>query len=629
MASPAKSTITRFGPYEFDSQTAELRKEGMRVRLEGQPIAILQVLLERPGELVTREELQKKLWPADTFVDFEHSLNAAVKRLRAALNDSADQPRYIATLARRGYRFIATVSGDAPAIATAKPVEDRPEPQVGAPPGSRRLWFGVALVVCALGIAVVSWMQLRQRPPASAVPVIRSLAVLPLENLSGDPSQEYFADGMTDELITDLAQIGSVRVISRTSIMHYKGARKPLPEIARELGVDGIVEGTVVRSEGRVRITSQLISAATDQHLWARSYERDLSDILSLQREIAQAIASEIRATVAPEQRTRMAAAKPVEPEVYESYLRGRFALYRDTPAAVEESIRYFQQAIARDPTFAPAYAGLAGAYLEISTVMIGSTPVEARPKAIAAASKALELDPELAEAHVLLGGAQSRQWQWAEAESEFRRALALNPNSAAGNSELAYWMLSHGRMDEALALARHARELDPLEFRGAEIGFILFTSRRYDEALRELHATLEAQPDQPFALWYMGMVLCTDGKPAEAVPVLEKAVALSHQSPGVTGVLIRAYAQTGRRSDALRLLNELKRRQQSSYVPAAAFVNAYLGLGNNEQAFIWLDQAYKEQSNFLQWLKVHPFFDPLRADSRFRDLLRRTHLED
>ena len=628
MASPASPAAVRFGAYELNPKSGELCKHGLHVRLQGQPIAILKMLLDRPGELVTREELQKKLWPQDTFVDFEHSLNAAVKRLRAALNDSAEQPHYIETLARRGYRFIAPVSAGS-AINESVNVAS-PERFTASTQSSQRrrpFWLIALTALVLVAGGAFAWREWRPRLDAVPASAVHSLAVLPLENLSGDPSQEYFADGMTDELITDLAQIGSVRIISRTSVMHYKASRKPLPEIARELGVDGIVEGTVVRSGERVRITSQLIYAPSDRHLWARSYERDFRDVLGLQSEIAEAIASEIRATIVPEQRTKLAKAKSVDPAVYESYLRGRFALHQRTRASLEQSISYFEKAIDIDSTFAPAYVGLASAHAELSLVFIGAVPERERPKAISAARKALELDPKSSEAHAVLADLLQKQWQWAAAEAEYRRAIESNPNNAAAYDGLAQWMACQGRTDEALAWAQHGREIDPLEVSGAEIGWILFLAHRYDDAIREIRATLAVKPNEPFALWYLGFVLVADGKPQQAVPVLEKALSMSNRSAGVMGVLVNAYSHAGRRAAALRLVDELEQRRKNGYVPAAAFVNAYIGLGKREQTFVWLEQAYKEQSNILQWLKVHPFFDPIRNDPRFVELLRRTNL--
>jgi len=630
VASKAKPNVVSFGAYEFNPNSKELRKEGMRVRLEGQPLAILEILLNRQGELVTREELQEKLWPADRFVDFEHSLNAAVKRLRAALNDSADQPRYIETLARRGYRFVAPLGGFVAGQESEKPVlvpGELPRAPVGV--RAQVWWLLAATAVCVIGIAVWGWRPWRNRPVAPTVPAVRSLAVLPLENLSGDPSQEYFADGMTEELIGRLSMIHGLRVISRTSAMHFKNTQLSVPEIAKRLGVDGIVEGSIMREGSRIRVHAQLIRGTTDEHFWSQTYDRELGDALALESEVVQSIARRVEVTVTGQEQVRLTAVRTVAPEVYESYLKGVFALDKSNDrASLEGGIGHFEEAIRKDPTFAPAYVGLAAADSELGTVLIGGSPAEFRPKVESAARKALELDPELAEAHVLLANIEKDQWQWAEAEAEFRRAFDLNPNDAVAQNGFADWLLSQGRPEEALAWARRAREHDPLAVSGVKIGWILFQARRYEEAIHELRSVLAVLPDHTGALWFLGFALIANGQAEEAIPVLERVVSTSGHSPAAIGVLIRAYAHAGRRADALRALEELKRRQKTGYVPTAAFVNAYLGLDDKEQAFAWLERAYQEKSTILQFLKVHPFFDPIRGDPRFADLRRRVGLD-
>ena len=460
-------------------------------------------------------------------------------------------------------------------------------------------------------------------------PKIKSLAVLPLKNLSGDPTQEYLADGMTEALIGRLSGIHDLRVISRTSVMRFKDAKLGVPEIAKTLNVDAIVEGSVIREGSRIRVHAQLIRAASDEHFWSEAYDRELGDALALESDVAQSIAKKVEATVTGEERARLRTARPVAPDVYESYLKGRFALDKSNDkTGIEESIGYFERAIKKDPTFAPAYVGLADAHSELGTVFIGAPPETERIKVVDAARKALELDPQLAEAHVLLATIQQELWHWTESESEYRRALKLNPNDAAAHNGLARWLLCQGRTDEALVWAQRARELDPVAVSGTNIGWILFSARRYDEAARELRSVLTVRPDDTGALWYLGFVLIANRQAEEAIPYLEKALSVSDRSPGVTGVLIRAYAHAGRRADALRLLEDLKKRKQSGYVPAGAFVNAYLGLGDNEEAFVWLEQGYKEHSNILQWLKVHPYFDSLHDDPRFKDLLHRVGLD-
>jgi TolB-like protein/Flp pilus assembly protein TadD len=482
--------------------------------------------------------------------------------------------------------------------------------------------------VTVLALLAVVYAVTRKRAE-NVNPKINSLAVLPLKNLSGDPTQEYLADGMTEALIGRLTKIHDLRVISRTSVMRFKDTQLSVPEIARTLHVDALVEGSVIRDGSRIRVTAQLIRGATDEHFWSESYDRELRDVLALESDVAQSIAEKVEVTVTGKEHERLTARRAISPEVYENYLKGSFTLGKSNGRDdVEKSIGYFEEAIKRDPTFAPASVGLANAYFELSTVFIGDPPDEMRSKAMALARRAVELDPESTEAHVLLAEMLRIQWKWAESETEFRRALELNPNDAAAHVEFAKWLLSEGRTGEALEWAERGRELDPLAVSGFDLAWILFNARHYDEAIHELRSELELRPDDAGALWYLGFALNANHQPKEAIPVLEKAAAVSNRSPGVIGVLIRAYAQAGRRADALRLLGELKRRKQAGYVPAAAFVNAYLGLGDNDQVFAWLERAYQEKSYMLLFVKVHPYFDPVRDDPRFVELVHRIGLD-
>ena len=627
LTSPRRSY--RFEGFVLDPQAGELRKQGTKLKIQGMPLELLAILLENPKRVVTRDELQKRLWPPDTFVDFEHGLNSAMQRLREALNDSAEQPRFVETLARRGYRFIRDVEciEDESRL---PPVEDRGSGNILAGRRGRRLAATTLAVLALLGVAYLMTAGRNLRNPVQ--PKITSLAVLPLKNLSGDATQEYLADGMTEALIGRLSQIHNLRVISRTSVMRFKEAQLSVPEIARTLHVDAIVEGSVIREGSRIRVTSQLIRGATDEHLWSEAYDRELREVLALESEVAQAVAGKIAVVVTGEEKERLAAARPVSPEVYESYLKGRYALDKaNDQASVRESIAYFEEAQRKDPTFAPAYAGEANAYYWLSSVFMGgANPGDTRPKVVGEARKALERDPENAEAHMLLAEVLRNQWRWAEAEAEYKRSLQLNANNAAAYGGYAHWLLAHGRAEEALAWAERGRERDPNPdgISSTDVGWILFEARRYEEALAEFRGLLAVRPNDAEVPWFMGFVLIAKGQPEEAIPVLEKAVSASNRSAGAIGVLIRAYAHAGRRKDALRLLEELKSRKQKNYVPAGAFVHAYLGLDENEQAFVWLEQAYKEQSSLLQALKVHPYFDPIRNDPRFADLLRRVGLE-
>ncbi len=438
----------------------------------------------------------------------------------------------------------------------------------------------------------------------------------------------YLSDGMTEALISRLASIHALRVISRTSTMHFKGTRKSVPAIGKELNVDAVIEGSVVRSGDKIRISVQLIRADTDEHFWSETYDREFGDALVLESEVAQAIAWRVRATVTGPERARLEAARQVLPDVYESYLRGMFD-YSYDQIGVKKSIAQFEQAINKDPAFAPAYIGLASAYYELGTPGIGGAPpTEVRPKVISATRKALELDPAVPEAHALLATIYQEQWQWNDAQAEYNLALELNPNDAGAHLGYARWLLCQGRTEEAREWSQRGRQLDPLGVSGVNIGWILFQSRHYEEAIRELRSDLAVRSEDASAHWFLGFALIANGQAEEAIPTLEKGVALSKRSPAVIAVLIRAYAHSGRRPEALRLLDELKRRQQTGYVPAAAFVNAYLGLADNEQAFAWLERAYQEHSMIVQFLKVHPFFDPLRSDPRFATFLRRTNLQ-
>jgi TolB-like protein/Tfp pilus assembly protein PilF len=515
---------------------------------------------------------------------------------------------------------------------------DEPEtkPEVETPPAAltdhaamaarkARLWF--ALTVVCICLSATAWFAFLHRTTTTVEPRIRSLAVLPLRNLSGDPAQEYLADGMTEALIGRLSSIHDLRVISHTSVIRFKDPQLSIPEIARTLGVDAVVEGSLMKEGDHIRVTAQLIRGATDQHFWSETYYRDMRDALTLESELAQSIAEKVEVTVTGEEQQRLRSRRPVAPEVYESYLKGRFALGQGNRAGVEQSIHDCEDALSKDTTFAPAYLGLAKAYSMLGTVFAGVPPETTRPKVMSFARKALALDPDLVEAHVALANVLQQEWHWAEAEAEYRRALELNASDADAHSGFALWLLCQGRTDEAVFRIQRARALDPIGISGDSVSRILFQARRYDDAIRESRSALALQPDSAFNLMDLGFALIANNRPTDAIAALEKSVSLSSDSPAAIGVLIRAYAHAGRRSDALRLLAELKRRKKAGYIPAGAFVNAYLGLGDNEQAFYWLEQAYREQSNILLFLKTHPYFDPMRGDPRFTDLVRRVGL--
>lgn len=622
----------RFGEdFQIEISARRLRRRGHVVKLERIPLEILVLLVEHRGEILTRDEIVTKVWGKDVFLDTDNSIRGAIRKIRQVLKDDPEQPRFIQTVTGQGYRFVAAVITPEEADLATKtqplPTEGPKNDHEPASPRARG-WLALGAVVL-LGLLGVTYVMTRNRSRDTASPKVKSLAVLPLKNLSGDPTQEYLADGMTEDLIGRLSGIRDLRVISRTSAMRFKESRMSTPEIAKALQVDAIVEGSVIREGSRIRVHAQLIRAATDEHFWSESYDRELRDALALESDVAQAIARRVEVTITGKERARLVAARSVSPEVYESYLKGQSVLDAAySRSGNEKSISYFEEAIKRDPAFAPAYVGLAQAYDNLATVFIGAPPGEVRPKVISAARKALELDPELAEPHVLLADIYQEQWRWSDAEAEYKQALDLKPNDAVAHLGFARWLLCHGRIEEALTWAHRGRELDPFTVTGSSIGQILFYGHRSDEAIHELRSLLAVKPDAASALWFLGFALIAKGEPNEAIPVLEKAASVSDRSPGVLGVLVRAYAHAGRRADALRILDELKRRRQRGYVPAGAFVNAYLGLGENEQAFVWLERAAQEQSNIMQFVKVHPFFDPVRNDPRFVDLLHRVGLD-
>ena len=514
----------------------------------------------------------------------------------------------------------------APVVAI-DPQDARPVSEVIRHGASARRVAAFAVLALTLALALIWLVHERTIRPASAIGGIRSLAVLPLQNFSGSPEQDYLSDGMTEALIARLSTIQTLRVISRTTAMQFKGTRKSVPAIGKELNVDAVIEGSLLRSGDKIRISVQLIRADTDEHLWSGTFDREVQDILALQSDVTYGIARHIEVAVSGTPKGSPVSRRTVAPGVYEAYLKGRFALHKNNRAGLAEALRQFQVAIDTDSTFAPAYAGLAATYSALGLVFYGERPSETRPKTLAAARKALELDPELAEARALLANALQKDWHWAEAEAEYRRATELSPSDAAAHAGLADWLLCQGRTEEALASARRAQELDPRAFDGTQVGWIFFQAHRYDEAIRELRTALAIEPKDPMALWFLGYALIGAQRFDEAITTLESAASLSDRSSAVLGVLVRAYAGAGRRTEALRVLGELHRRRQSGYVPPAAFLNAYLGLGNTEEAFTWLGRAAEERSSILQFLKVHPFFDSLRGDPRFGEFLRQANL--
>jgi TolB-like protein/DNA-binding winged helix-turn-helix (wHTH) protein/tetratricopeptide (TPR) repeat protein len=615
MADTDQSRTVRFGLFELDLRAGELRKNGVKVKLQEQPFRILVSLLRQPGDVVTREELRRELWPSDTFVDFDHSLNAAVKRLRDALDDSAENPRFIETLPRHGYRFIsATVPDALQRKATRFPL---------------RSW-GLLLVGGTILVAVLLFAVdaggLRSKVLSRAVtqPQIRSLAVLPLTNISGDPEQEYFADGMTEELITELSRIGSLRVISRTSVMQYKQEKKPLPQIALELKVDAVMEGSVLRSGNQVRIATHMIYAPTDQNLMTETYVRDLGDVLKLQREVAESITEKVRAKLTPEQKARLHQSRQVDPEAFEAYMRAA-NLNWGSPQENKESQSYLEKAIQKDPSFAEAYAALAWTRIHLGQFRWIS-PQNSYPPAKQAARKALELDEKNCRAHSALAYLAGRyEWDWATADSESRLAVELCPNSAKIHGDLAFYRAYSGRSAEALTELAKARELDPLleEMQHRFEAVINYHLRNYKGLVEESYAGWA--PHAWGGHYFLGVGYEGSGQTLKAVSEYQKAVELSQGDSDPTAALAHAFAATGRKPEVRKILREWLRQSENNYISPYMIATVYASLGQKDKAFDYLEKAYQERSSDLPYfLRADLRVDSLRSDPRFQDLMRR-----
>jgi TolB-like protein/DNA-binding winged helix-turn-helix (wHTH) protein/Tfp pilus assembly protein PilF len=608
--------LYEFGSFRLDPREHTLLRDGRPIPLRPKVFDMLLVLIENRGHLVDKEQLMNLVWQ-EQFVE-EGNINKNISMLRRALGEGDDGQQFIETVPKRGYRFI----GDVRKVTPDETPASQSVPAKAQVFSTR--WIPV-LVIPALLIAAVAYFVLYERR-LKRTPIITSIVVLPMQNLSGDPAQEYFADGMTDALIGDLAQLGALRVISRTSAMHYKGTNKSLPEIARELKVDGVVEGTVQRSGDRVHVRAQLIHAPSDSHLWVAEYDRDLRDALDVQSEVARAIAGEVRIKITPAEERRLVSKRVIAREAIDNYLQGRYFLNRRTEQNLRKAIEFFESAIHADPNYAQAYAGLADCYNQLGTVMIGVMPsLEARKSAETAAQKALEIDNDVAEAHATLGYVNYFNWKWASAEEEFKRSVELNPNYASAHSQYAHYLVAQGRFDEALAETNRAQELDPLSLSiSAGRAFILENARHYDEAIEQLRRIISIDPDHYQAHWFLGLTYVANGQIDEAIATAEKAVAVSGRAPAALGVLGLAYGTAGNNREAHKLLNELTQLQKRRYVSPMAFTFVYIGLGDKDQAFVWLEKSYQERSNHLAFFKVSPTVDRLRSDPRFAELLQR-----
>ena len=647
----------RFGVFELDLRFNELRKRGIKVKVQEQPCQILAVLLEHAGEIVSREDLRNRLWPSDTFVDFDHSLNTAIMRLREVLGDSSESPIFIETVSRRGYRFIAPVEEFFPQAAdvqahvypqgnaeiAAHGTPERPgEPgalHIAPSSGSkqrRALWAERVTPALALVLVVATAVSFafregrRVAPPAAAATSLKSIVVIPLENLSGDKDQDYFADGMTDELIASLAKIKELRVISRTSAMEYKGTHKPLSEIAKELKVDAVVEGTVVRAGNRVRITAELVQVSTDRHLWADTYEGEMNNILALQSRVAAAIVNEIRVNLTPEEQQRLTTPPVVNAQAYEDYLKGRYYWNKRSEEGLTKAVGYFQSAAAKDPQYALAYAGLADCYDLLATTIVGSMPAtEAAPRAKAAALRALEIDNSLVDAQLTLASIKlNYDWDWKGAESEFRQVVEMNPNHATAHQRYSLYFAAMGRPQESIQEIQRALALDPLSLSiNFSYGWRLYFAREYDQAIRQLKSTIDLDADFVLAHLVLGQAYEEKGARSLAIEELKKAVSLSPRSPLMLAGLARGEAVAGNRAEAQKILQGLNEMAKREYVSPFYVAIVYTGLGEDNQAMDWLQRAHKDRSNGLIFITVDPELDSLRSLAKFKDLQRQMGL--
>ena len=616
----------RFRDYELDPDGFELCRAGHRVRLERKPMELLILLAEKQGHLVKREEIIEKIWGKDFFFDAENGINNAIRKIRSALHDNAEHPVYVETSLGKGYRFIAPVE-QVLELANPLATELGVISQGTAPFRWKRIRVPALVVVILIAAAfALNLAGIRSLVFARRVPPIHSIAVLPLQNLSGDANQEYFADGMTDALITNLAQFGSLRVISRTSAMHYKGSHKSLPEIARELNVDAVVEGSVTRSGNQVRITAQLLDAHSDRHLWAKAYDRDTREIMSLQQDVADSIAREIQAKLTPQENLRQAQNRQVDPEAYDDYLRGLYFWHKFTEPGMRQAQEYLEKSVQKDPSYALGYAWLANTYGQLGDYVGPRKDFMLKSKETC--QKALQLDDNVAVAHGALGWVRwAYDWDWPGAESEFKRAIQLSPGHALSHGIYARYLDSMGRFEEAIREHRIARELDPLDLVLIyDIGDHFVVSREYDKAIVEYRLVLEMDPN--FIGAHRGLAVAYEGKGMEKESISEwQEEATLAGAPDLAEAMKIAYRQGGYKSALrARLKHNQHRRSAGSYVPYSDFAWTYVALGDKDLALQVLEKAFAEREP-MAWLNVAPEWDPIRAEPRFQDLVRRAGL--
>jgi TolB-like protein/DNA-binding winged helix-turn-helix (wHTH) protein len=639
MASPPLSgRVLRFGLFELNPEAQQLRRAGAVLRIQPQPLKVLTLLVSRAGRVVTREELRHELWGEGTFVDFEQGLNYCIRQIRVVLGDEAQTPRYIETIPRRGYRFIASLQAQPTEVRNAE--ESAPGGPVAAsgeiasgteelntsPTALSRfrnrlqqiaILSAVALLLCLAG--VYAWQRVRGRVTSAAAMPIRSIAVLPFDNFSGDSHQDYLADGMTDELITDLAQLGSLRVTSRASVMRYRGAEKPIEQIRRDLGVDAIVEGSVVRSGGKVRVDARLVSTSDDRHLWAQSFSQDEQDIIALQDDVARAIAERIEVAVEPSVRARLASAHPVNTEAYEAYLHGISYFAHHSDADLEKSLDYFKHATAIDPTLAAAHAATAEAYCLLADYNVQADRV-AWPQAETAARRALELDGSMGKAHAALAFALWRyEWRWKDAEAEFQKALALNPNDSDTHHVFGLFLMARGDFPGAMQQLKTASALDPLSLIiRTNMGWIRYFQRDYATAIAEYQSVLQTDPQFLPAHQKLWIAYWLQGEQQQAGRELESVFRLFHQASLVDAVSARVRAA----DPGIRYRAEVLGYANSGPLTCYEQARLYALAGEKDAALKSLQKAESERNSWLVYAGVEPAFDLLRGSGQFRRIL-------
>jgi TolB-like protein/DNA-binding winged helix-turn-helix (wHTH) protein/Tfp pilus assembly protein PilF len=614
-----------FGRFRLDTEARILLTGGEVISLTPKVVELLIVLVEKAGQVVPKDDLMKAVWP-DTFVE-EGNLTSNISILRKQLGVLPQGGEYIETIPKRGYRFVATVAAAPPAeIPRDSPPVESSGITVAVGIRTRSVQIGAVAVVVGLLILLVLHRVIARGSLLhfGSSPRIEALAVLPLANLSGDPAQDYFADGMTEALTADLAQISALKVISRASVMQYKGTKRPLPEIARQLKVDAVVLGSVLRSGQRVRITAELIHAASDRHLWARTYERDLDDILHLQGDVARAIASEIQAKVTPQEQRKLASSRAVDRDAYEAYLKGRYYWNTYTPEMLRKSIGYFERAIELDHGYAAAYAGLADAYLGLQYTG-ATTPEEIHRKALEAATKALQIDDNLVDAHAVMAVVKANEWDWTAAERECKKAFELNPGYARAHWSYSNQLRHRGRLDESIAEARRALDLDPLSpLTNESLADSYRSARQYDRAIAQYQKTLELYPNQAATRDSLGWAYVYQGKYDLGMDEIQKSYG---EDPSISPELAYIHALRGNTGEAQKILQRLLTLSKKTPIEPHHFALIYAGLGRKEEALVMLEQAYRQHSPMMTWLKVDPRFDSLRPDPRFQDLMRRVGL--